>query len=469
MAYSVYFFTFSKKINSTAQPTLTAGVKFDCRLMDGSGILDPSVIIDSRNLGSGQPQSFNYAYIPEFSRYYFIRDWAYIDGLWSCTMTVDVLASWKTEIGSETMYVLRSASQNDGSIVDTKYPTKAGVSYEAKQNNLNPFASSYTGGYVVVGIINEATTTIGCVSYYVFTNAEFRGFSNYLFHNTTYLGSISDISDDLLKTLFNPFDYIASATWIPVAPPMGSSVNSIPIGWWSISASAHELGATIRSSGTVTVQIPKHPLAATRGEYLNTEPYAQYYLDFPPFGSMSIPANSISGQTTLDFAWFVDCISGWGKLFIGAPTAASPFTISQGMVGVPIQISKMPKDIFSPIMDKYNAMGRTGWDKFDNFTDKLMTTLTGIGTALQTAISPIQTLGSNGDFTAGLYPIKLTGIFSNMTDTNTSEFGRPLCKNVQISTLSGYVQCAHSDVVIPATESELADIGNYLINGFFYE
>ena len=45
------------------------------------------------------PTGYNYAYIPEFGRYYFISDMTAVrDGLWRVSMAVDVLESFKNEI-----------------------------------------------------------------------------------------------------------------------------------------------------------------------------------------------------------------------------------------------------------------------------------------------------------------------------------------------------------------------------------
>ena len=114
----------------------------------------------------------------------------------------------------------------------------------------NPFASSIANGYYVVGVINNDANSVGAVSYYVMTNTEFRAFSAKLLSSTDYLGSISDISEQLTKVLFNPFSYISSCIWIPVQPPTSGNVTTIPVGWWEVAATAKKLSATIRSGGS---------------------------------------------------------------------------------------------------------------------------------------------------------------------------------------------------------------------------
>ena len=58
-----------------------------------------SVVFPEIDLEVENPTGFNYAYIPDFGRYYFISGMASIrSGLWKISMRVDVLMSFKTDI-----------------------------------------------------------------------------------------------------------------------------------------------------------------------------------------------------------------------------------------------------------------------------------------------------------------------------------------------------------------------------------
>lgn len=59
------------------------------------------------------PSSYNYAYIPEFGRYYFISDMVHVSkGLWRISMQVDVLESFKNYILD--LGVILSDTENTG-------------------------------------------------------------------------------------------------------------------------------------------------------------------------------------------------------------------------------------------------------------------------------------------------------------------------------------------------------------------
>ena len=79
MGISVNMYTFSKYANSTEQPA-GAGTSFDCVLKDTSGVINPTIALKLDM--SFNVSAYNYAYIPDFERYYFVREWTWERGLW---------------------------------------------------------------------------------------------------------------------------------------------------------------------------------------------------------------------------------------------------------------------------------------------------------------------------------------------------------------------------------------------------
>lgn len=93
------------KISKTPQEIRTvSGV-----LRDESSIVDPIILIETAN-----PIAANYAYIGEFNRYYFIRNWEAVrNGLWRCTMHTDVLKTFAEGILGSPCIVARSTSKKN--------------------------------------------------------------------------------------------------------------------------------------------------------------------------------------------------------------------------------------------------------------------------------------------------------------------------------------------------------------------
>lgn len=171
MSISVKFFTFAKEPNSTALPS-GSGTNFDCVLIDNTSVMNPQIKL----IVSSNPCTYNYAYISDFGRYYFISDWSADAGRWIATMNCDVLASFKSSITSSTQYVARSASEFDEYLSDNLYPTTTDISIQSASvtgSSCYPTPSSIT---FIVGIISQVsgipTAQQGSVVYYAMTGAQ---------------------------------------------------------------------------------------------------------------------------------------------------------------------------------------------------------------------------------------------------------------------------------------------------------
>ena len=79
---NITLYKFNKRANSTKRPS--GGVKVYGRLNNKCGITAPSVIF------SDDYHTYNYAYIPNFNRFYWVEEWTYSDGVWIAQMAVDV-------------------------------------------------------------------------------------------------------------------------------------------------------------------------------------------------------------------------------------------------------------------------------------------------------------------------------------------------------------------------------------------
>ena len=85
------------KINKT----ITTGITLSGSLRNESNVVNPSIIINIDN-----PTIYNYAYIPEFNRYYFITNYISLrTGMWQINLKSDVLMSFKDSILSSEVLI----------------------------------------------------------------------------------------------------------------------------------------------------------------------------------------------------------------------------------------------------------------------------------------------------------------------------------------------------------------------------
>lgn len=87
---------------------LTNDFSLSGSLRDVTNIINPVILIELNEIGN-----YNYCYIPNFNRYYFITDITVIrTGLFAISLMADVLESFKTEIKNLSVILLNT--QNVG-------------------------------------------------------------------------------------------------------------------------------------------------------------------------------------------------------------------------------------------------------------------------------------------------------------------------------------------------------------------
>lgn len=497
MAVIVNLYTFAKKDNSTAQPT-GDGTKVSGEFKTGFNLLAPVVKLYDI---TGTP-GFNYAKIADLSRYYFITSWSYDGGFWYASLACDVLASWKSDIGAQTLYVTRSASSYDEYIIDSEYPATGQCTILEGTASGEPFGS--TSGCYIVGIVGGANST-GAISYYAFTPAAFQALVGAMLGDNLWLNiNTAELSDELQKALINPAQYISSCLWIPVdaGSVPGSGVGSIPVGWWSFAASASQIQPlSAKVGGSYSVAIPKHPQATARGKYLNLSPYSEYTLYFFPFGTLAIDSLRLQDQSTLNLRYVMDCCTGEAVLYITC--GGDPIKVVTGRFGVPVPTGQISVQIggltsMAATAGMTAAAGAVGHAKdflggAKNLAYKMFnrggpaphsgtsrngtpierTDIKGaVNNIMSAAVASLATVDYSGQLGSNIYgvvPVTLVGKFLSIADDDNASKGRPLCSRVQLNTLSGYILCADADIEIGCTADEREAIISYLLGGFFYE
>ena len=374
MAISATFYKNDKKVNSTKLPVSSPDdIMLSVELKDVVNLFTPSLIISTDTFVSGghiiNPMKWNYCYLPDFERYYFVRSWSWVLGRWECSLEVDVMASFKTEIGNTSAFVLRAASQYDPDLIDTKYPTETQIS-GAEQDTQTPSGNIVTvwntniknasidDGFYVISVINDDDNAIGGVSHYALSAYSMAELMNKLYSAPTWMGiTDANISNDLQKMLINPIQYINSCMWIPVGFTGGVGVRTIPIGWWSITLStgyAYRLD-TANCVKDVSVSFPltkTHPqFDAQKRRWLQLSPFTTAALYFPPFGFIPLDMTKIYMSSSLEVSVRLDVITGKGTLFIGHKYKIGNDTFDGGtiyttvsQVGVPVSVAQMSVD-----------------------------------------------------------------------------------------------------------------------------
>lgn len=462
------FYVFPKRTNSTKQPS--NGTDYNIEVKAPCNIINPEIKIAS----NANPTGYNYCYIPTWGRYYWVENWTYYDSLWVASLVVDALASYRNQIGSSTEYVVRSSAQYDGTISDSLYPAKATV--QSVTNAFQGgFAETISEGFFVIGFIAKAANSIGAVTYVVMTPGNAKKLSAKLLTDVSYLSiDNAEISDSLTKVLFNPYQYIVSCNYFPFGAAEITAhlplVSSVDVGWWSVDVPCWILGEDNNNlTQSVSVGIPKHPQAASRGGYCNASPYTDYTIFLQPFGVIPLDASKLWGASTLSIQYVVDLFTGDSILRMFTDTNQLVHETT-AKLGVPVQLSNITFDIPSGggLLQTGVAAAFGGLQAAlsgGSFSD----VGNGILNAAQATNADVASKGATGSTIAFDSIPYIVARFKILVDDNNEDHGRPLCKRVQLSTIPGFIMVDDPDIALNATAAEIDSVKSYLKNGFFYE
>ena len=503
---NITFYQFSKRSNSTKIVDVS-GTTLSCELKAPTTILAPALLIKA--VPASWNPIWNYCYIPDFDRYYFVNNWGWQNGIWECSLVPDVLASFKTEIGNLNEYILRSSAECDGRVIDTLFPAKAEVTTDMTRIPVF-FQHILSSGFYIVGIIGkESTATQGAITYYQMTATEMARLRDYMlsdnFLTQQGLVNLADfIPADATKVIYNPFQYIVSCQWFPFQPSViaayqKTAVTSINFGWWNTGTgfSAYRLSdADTLYTRTESVSLTAHPQAAERGEYLNHAPFTSRVLRMEPFGEIQLPDAYLDSTDHIKLIFTCDFVTGIGILEVFAQDTNNLnrmlLTRMTQQIGVSIQLAQVGIDYIGSRTaieaHTYEAMntyaGLANSINLSNIGSAIVSGITAgakaaayssyeevraLGDYLNSKAPQLLTAGTNGS--AAVYSTEafLCSTFYKVVASDNAQLGSPLCKIRQINNIPGYIVCRNPDVSLACFESEREMIIEYMSSGFFYE
>ena len=475
------WYTFKKDKNSTKIPItpVRGDYFFQCTLKDGCSVTNPEIIINASN--DREIYKCTYARIPKFNRYYFISDWRNVGKLWVASLTVDVLASYRDEIGNSHQFVTRCSKEFEGTIIDTKYPMKTRPNYTVVEEETIgglSFVSRLDAGFFVVGIFNNDVDGVGTVTYYGFTNEQFRSFCNLLMNNNFILSmGVDELSSELLKALFNPLQYIASCIWVPLTTmPDGDTTSVIPFGYWAIKTNCKRL-TKLSTSGIISFSnVPHHP-QSLRGYYLRLSPYSKYKMVIPYFGTFEIPSEWLYDSTQengISCSLYIDLISGEGVMEIKSYNSVLGKYIVQQTHSV--QVCKniaLSQRAINIVQSGLEAIGGVSGILSGNVVGGV----DGIASAISGVLAPTFSTRNSNQGGLGIYAEKAVLIceFHEISEEFNDRMGRPLCAERKISDLgkdeeqAGDIICSNAELDLICYESEHDAIIDALESGIYYE
>lgn len=442
---------FSKRQNSTKQPT--GGTEINVKLKDNCSIESPTFI-----LSTPVP---DYNYCQAFGHYYYVTDIVNINaGLCEMSCTEDYMATYKTDIGNTSAYILYDTASNT-EIPDRRIPVKTSPSIDAHSATFRDDVSS-SGSYIV-SLTGEKKTGSFVVP---------RSTLDYL------IPDITTVFDSFIQGT-DPFDAIVGSIkqlvgsgqisqnvrdvrWVPFTVTGETLVTPLEVGMYDVyNSNGVGLGGhrieTRLSHDEKNITIPW-----LFSDWRNSDDYSQVLLYIPYVGLLSYPASSLRGRTQLTVQSSLDRYTGdlaimvtAGSTLLGTYGASTGVTIAIGSSGIG------GNNVANAIIAGASALASES--------------VAGVASAILTGCQPIsQSIGGiSSGAGAGLPHTLYCAVIGHDTVVSPSSvssvMGTPTFAVKTINTLSGYVQCQGASVQCAGRAGSREMINSMLNSGFFYE
>ena len=494
MSVSAGFYKFSKRKNSTKQPT-GAGTTFNVDLKSGTSLLAPTLLLNN----SGKP---DYNYCSFMGMYYFVRDIVSVrNDLWEIYLTIDPLATAKSDILSSTQYVCYSSLAGDAWLADTRIPVLKSTVVSKATAAVGIFN---TNGFYVLCVVGKTGCETYCVNKSTLTSliAEIQNWEddgiNTIVNALPTPGTSSDetsaldqISNMLIavqtaatqtgfigNSFANAPACIRSCIWVPfLLSAFSGGSKQIWLGNYDTQAAGFQLNAS-PTTGSVTVSIPWHFTDWRRG-------YCEdVYLYLPLVGMVGLSSDSLTHASSITVKYSATGTDGTvcyqvisGNEIIGSYggqcSANYPIGINQqasaGEVVTSIGqgASKIVSAGINSSISPLSAAAAVGGIALETVNAIYNTE----NVANSTHLSCVGGIGGGAgvglDLNITCYTVAHDTVVSpgSMKDT----MGLPTMKPMVLSSLTGYCQCANAHVEGAFPSPVLEAVDAYLNSGFYIE
>lgn len=487
---NIVLYKFAKRNNSTKRPTAS-----DQSLAVTGIVLNDSAssvtqfklsVPDVKQNVTRHLNRYNYCYIPDFARYYWINDWRYTNsGIWVADMIVDPLASWKEFISTGTGYISRTGNVTlvtDEYIPDNMYNGIAQYTTDSESLTMGHFTADPKGGCFVIGTVVTSQPEYGAVNYYLITLSQM----NILVQNmvTTTAGVVptdpnawktTSLGSDVLKSLASPMQYVVSCKWFPFHSPTDGPLTDIYLGQWATGAQGVKLVGDSSSSLNPfsgnnndvytyhNIDIPKiYPTTEGYGRIAQYPPFAKYTFISPTFGNVDLDPNVCCSRDNIIIDIVTNLITGQARTtlsYFGNPsdTAQSQNLqiLSQNVVslGIDINLSQVSTNYLDMAKATVDTAGNvvgaflSPWNAANSVTNAVKSGLDAVAYAMSPNMSGNGVAG--GTFWFDIDTVTIQAQFQHTTEKYPAEFGMPYNKVEQIGLHTGYfVQCTDFDPAI---------------------
>lgn len=431
----ITLYNFKKRYNSTKVPT--GGKEIDVRLKEGTSLYTPSFLLTINPT--------NYTYVKYSNRYYYISDIIYErTSLYRINCNIDVLASYKSNILSTTCYIAFSQSQFDDRIVDTRLSTVDRATYKTTSAEILVDGDTANPTFILEYVTSKPLNGLSGVAWLNGLSAiELAGklsseeFKTWLTENEKELSGAYDSVIGLRKV---PFNWSSTAS------------GNIYLASWNSTIPG---GTTRNMLYECSINIPWQ-----FSDFRNQQPFTSLMLYLPAHGFVELNPSDLVDKTSIDIRLMVDGITGAGtyvveNLYKGDCNFANDISIGT-IKGNSLGVTSGALGVVSGLIS-------------GNFASALNSGIQGAIASQQRSIGTTGRSSGGASIYANFGDWKSVYLTSICHNTNqepssiASTNGRPLNINLEMSSLSGYVQTINASV--SCDNDTIAKMINELLDG----
>lgn len=479
--FTVTLYQFPKRHNSTLQPS-GAGVELNCELKQPTSYKNPTFTFFVED-------AFPWNYLQWDSWYYFITDVISVrNDIFEVHCKLDVLATYKTEIGQTSAFVLYDTAANT-EIVDSRLSQITSATTNTNFATLD-FG---LGSFVMLGIVGKSSVNLWGVD--AGTASELLNEINNWMDTADFLpipedpdvDGLSDVPEVLavmvetigviahnlttgVRTLISTGrapDCIKSALLLPlpVSAFPGSS-GTIHLGEYPTTKSGVKISQSARITRHVTINIPWQA-----ADWRRNDAYTKIYVSLPYIGTVSYPASQLMGaaslgieyQVTVNGAIVAEVSANGQRIGRYSGNCASNYMVGASNIN--------PLSGMSAIVG--GASAAAGVALSANPAGMIGSGAAGIlGMINGAQYIPSCVGGTGGGAWTDSWTVTVTVVYHNTNVDPASvsaAIGTPAMAVKTIGTLSGFVQTRAASVNASCYEDVRREINGLMDGGFFYE
>ena len=478
MAVNIYFGRFAKRKNSTLQPAESVFTEtLPVVLKDGTSDRSPVFLLNYPNA------EFDYNYCRWGSWYYFVDDITYQrNNLVQVSCTMDVLATFKSEILRTRAFVAYSSVSGGAWLPDRRIPVKADCTVQ--RATATPDFWRNDGSYIL-SVIGQN----GAVTYLVSVGNLKALINNISTANTTLLQAVEALDfttvENGLKSLAsglvqtglagngyeNAPSCIRSCHWVPFNSQGAiNGSQEIYLGSYATGVTASTVGAR-PVTGSVSVSIPWQ-YSDWRRAYCE-----DLYLYLPLVGIVHLSSDSLTqaSSITVNYSFTVtdgviayEVVSG-GEIvgtFGGSCQSSYPIGVNQKA-----SMGDVAQSLIGGIGNTVTGALTGGSPILSAVTGAVTTAYDVANTSLTTHPSCIGGIG--GGAGSGISHTIVCYSVAHSTSCEPSEMssvmGVPTMKPLTLTNCTGYTECINAHAAITASGDIINAIDSFLNSGFFIE